>query len=87
VDAGALPTPTRGRAELAALLEQRAVVPIDVDGWRAIDHEERRRGMQRGRPRLKLVDPAELRRVARDRVGRPGYSAAPRRRQSASRQK
>ena len=86
-DAGALPVPTRGRADLAALLEQRAVVPIDVEGWRAIDHEERRRGLQRGRPRLKLVDPAELRRVARDRSGRPGYSAAPRRRQTATRQK
>ena len=38
-------------------------------GWRAIDHEERRRGMQRGRPRLKIVDPAELRRVARETAG------------------
>jgi ferredoxin--NADP+ reductase len=80
-DAGALPAPTRGRTELAAMLEQRGVIPIDASGWRAIDHEERRRGLQRGRPRLKLVDPAELRRVAREGEARPRYSSAPRRRQ------
>ncbi len=75
-DAGALPAPTRTRADLAATLESRAVIPIDAAGWRAIDHEERRRGLQRGRPRLKLVDPAELRRVAREKVRRPRYSSA-----------
>jgi ferredoxin--NADP+ reductase len=83
-DANALPTPSRGRDDLAALLERRGVSPIGVDGWRAIDHEERRRGLQRGRPRLKIVDPAELRRVAREGQearARPGYSSAPRRRQ------
>ncbi len=74
-DAGLLPTPTRTRDDLAATLESRAVLPIDSAGWRAIDHEERRRGRQRGRPRLKLVDPAELRRVARDAGSRSGYSA------------
>jgi ferredoxin--NADP+ reductase len=80
-DAGALPAPTRTRKDLAATLESRAVIPIDATGWRAIDHEERRRGMQRGRPRLKLVDRAELRRVARETVVRPGYSSARRMRQ------
>ncbi|HWM01584.1 MAG TPA: FAD-dependent oxidoreductase [Actinophytocola sp.] len=81
VDSGVLPVPTRSSDDLAATLELRGVVPIDAAGWRAIDHEERRRGMQRGRPRLKLVDPAELRRVARERTARPGYSSARRRRQ------
>ena len=81
IDAGALPAPTRTRDDLAATLESRGVTPIDTTGWRAIDREERRRGMQRGRPRLKLVDPAELRRVAGDGSARPGYSSARRRRQ------
>ena len=81
IDSGALPVPTRSRDDLAATLESRGVTPIDEGGWRAIDHEERRRGMQRGRPRLKLVDPAELRRVAREGSARPGYSSARRRRQ------
>jgi len=79
IDAGSLPTPSRGRAELAATLEERGVVPIDRVGWRAIDREERRRGLQRGRPRLKLVDLAEIGRVAREAQPRPGYSAERRR--------
>jgi ferredoxin--NADP+ reductase len=81
VDSRALPAPTRSRDDLATLLETRGVTPIDTAGWRAIDREERRPGMQRGRPRLKLVDPAELLRVAREGAAGPGYSAARRRRQ------
>ena len=80
-DAGALPAPTRTREDLAVTLESRAVTPIDAAGWRAIDREERRRGMQRGRPRLKLVDRAELRRVARGSGAGPGYSSPRRLRQ------
>jgi ferredoxin/flavodoxin---NADP+ reductase len=80
VDSGALPAPTRARGDLATLLERRGVTPIDTVGWRAIDREERRLGMQRGRPRLKLVDPEEQLRVAREGAARPGYSAARRRR-------
>ncbi len=80
-DAGALPAPTRTRQDLAAMLQSRGVIPIDATGWRAIDHEERRRGLQRGRPRLKLVDPAELRRVARETRVRAGYSSGRRLRQ------
>ena len=80
-DAELLPAPTRDRDDLATLLEERAVVPIDAEGWRAIDEEERRRGRARGRPRLKIVDPAELRRVAREAVAPSRYSAARRRRQ------
>jgi ferredoxin/flavodoxin---NADP+ reductase len=81
IDADALPAPTRDRHDLAATLEARGVAPIDRSGWQAIDREERRRGLQRGRPRLKLVDPDELRRVAREAGTGPGYSAARRRRQ------
>jgi ferredoxin--NADP+ reductase len=79
-DAGVLPAPGRDRDDLVALLEERAVVPVDAEGWRAIDREERRRGRERGRPRLKLVDPAELRRVAREADAPSRYSAARRRR-------
>jgi ferredoxin--NADP+ reductase len=37
---------------------------VDLAGWRAIDTEERRRGAERGRRRVKVVDVAELRRIA-----------------------
>jgi ferredoxin--NADP+ reductase len=37
---------------------------VDLAGWQAIDREERRRGAASGRPRIKIVDVAEMRRVA-----------------------
>ncbi|GAA0959944.1 FAD-dependent oxidoreductase [Actinocorallia libanotica] len=50
-------------------LRRRGVTVVDLAGWRAIDEEERRRGAAAGRPRRKIVDPAELTRVAaRDRL-------------------
>ena len=45
LDAGRCPHPTRTRERSApSTLESRGVTPIDAAGWRAIDHEERRRG-------------------------------------------
>ncbi len=41
---------------------------VDLAGWRAIDAEERRRGAAPGRPRAKIVDVAEMVRVAADRA-------------------
>ncbi|GAA5153080.1 FAD-dependent oxidoreductase [Nocardioides marinquilinus] len=38
---------------------------VGLAGWRALDGEERRRGQARGRPRAKVVDPDEQRRLAR----------------------
>jgi ferredoxin--NADP+ reductase len=56
--AGALPATRGTRAEIDDWLELKLPAQIGLEGWRAIDAEERRQGMVRGRPRVKL-DPAE----------------------------
>lgn len=56
LDAGRCPRPIGVPAPLGAL---------GLEGWQAIDREERRRGAQRGRPRVKIVDRDELLDVAR----------------------
>src|SRR3712207_8320636 len=39
--------------------------------WQAIEREERRRGAEQGRPRVKIVDVEEMLRVAREQGRRP----------------
>ena len=78
LDAGLLDRGTRDPRRLEDLLHSRGVPVVDLAGWRAVDEEERRRGAADGRPRRKIVDIAELGRVAaRDRrAGRyPGGSS------------
>ena len=67
---------------------------LGLEGWRAVDAEERRRGEAQGRPRAKIADAAELRRVARaapspgadgHRTRRSGPVALPRYRAGRSR--
>ncbi|MEO9325181.1 FAD-dependent oxidoreductase [Nocardioides sp. C4-1] len=63
LDAG-LPAPSGTRAELDALVAARCPDAVDLAAWRRLDAEERRRGATRSRPRAKIVDVAEMLRVA-----------------------
>jgi ferredoxin/flavodoxin---NADP+ reductase len=59
--AGALAQPPDARrADVDALLAERAPNLVTVDGWRAIDALEREHGRRLGRPRLKLTARDEL---------------------------
>lgn len=75
LDAGLVGPPARPGADLAAELRERGVGVVDLAGWRALDAEERRRGAAAGRPRTKIVDVEEMRRVAAGAVGTAGYSS------------
>ena len=63
--AGKLEAPTGGRAELAKLLADRQRDIVGRDGWRAIDTEERKRGKDAGRPRVKFTSVDELLQAAK----------------------
>jgi ferredoxin/flavodoxin---NADP+ reductase len=72
LDAGGLPEPRGDAAAIAALVRRRQPGVVDLTGWRAIDREERRRGAEQGRPRVKIVDIDEMLRIAhRGRPARP----------------
>jgi ferredoxin/flavodoxin---NADP+ reductase len=59
--AGALPAaPPSDRAELDALLAERAPELVTVEGWRAIDAHELDHGRRANRPRVKLASRDEL---------------------------
>jgi ferredoxin/flavodoxin---NADP+ reductase len=59
--AGALPAPERpGRDAIDALLAERQTELVTIDGWRAIDADELRRGEESERPRVKLASREEL---------------------------
>lgn len=62
--AGVLPRTEKGPAELQALLAARRPERVDFAGWKAIDAHERKAGQACGRPRLKLVNTAEMLSVA-----------------------
>jgi ferredoxin--NADP+ reductase len=49
---------------LSTLLTQRGVTPLTWKQWQNIDAEERRRGVETGRPRVKFVDIAAMLAVA-----------------------
>ena len=88
LDSGA--TTGRGADDgaIVALVSERSPQFLGLDGWRAIDAEERRRGERRGRPRAKLVEVSEMLRVAhsaRDTdARRPGATPPPRQRVGAT---
>ena len=59
--AGALPPPARAaREHIDALLAERRPDLVTVDGWRAIDRQEREHGRAELRPRVKLASRDEL---------------------------
>lgn len=65
LDAGILSDPEGDAAATAALVRARRPDYVDLRGWQAIEREERRRGAEAGRVRVKIVDVEEMRRVAR----------------------
>jgi ferredoxin--NADP+ reductase len=67
--AGLLTEPDADADELERWLAERAPGQVDLAGWQAIDAEECRRGAEQGRPRVKVLDVAEMRAIAS--AGRP----------------
>lgn len=63
LDAGR-PEPVGTADSVASVVAGRQPDVVDLAGWRAIDAEERRRGTERGRSRVKIVDVDEMVRVA-----------------------
>ena len=58
---GALPSPPKpGREQIDALLAERKPDLVTVDGWRAINGDELKRGREADRPRVKLASRDEL---------------------------
>lgn len=68
-DSGAIIPAGRPVGSIDDLIATRGVTVVNRTGWQAIDHEERRRGRQRGNVRTKIVDSAESVRVAVDERG------------------
>jgi ferredoxin--NADP+ reductase len=67
---GALqPPPNPGRDEVDALLAERKPDMVTIEGWRAIEAQEIRRGRDERRPRVKLASRDELLAAARARAG------------------
>ena len=59
-EAGKLPQPPHGAAELDALLSDRGATLVDYAAWERIDEHERAVGEAQGRPRVKLTRREEL---------------------------
>ncbi len=59
-EAGRLPQPPYGAAELDALLADRGATLVDYAAWERIDEHERASGEAQGRPRVKLTRREEL---------------------------
>jgi ferredoxin--NADP+ reductase len=77
LDAGIIPEPVGTTQGLRGVIRNRQPGMVDLAGWQAIDAEERRRGEASGRPRVKIVDVDEMRRIAS--TARPPRYAALRR--------
>ncbi|PPJ06671.1 ferredoxin [Nocardia nova] len=58
------PKPGRDRDALSALVVERRPEVVDGKGWLAIDAAERKGGRDRGRPRVKITDTAEMVEIA-----------------------
>jgi ferredoxin--NADP+ reductase len=71
LDAGAYDEPAGSAADIAALVRRRRPRAVGLSGWQAIEREERRRGAEQGRPRVKIVDVEEMLRIAHDQARRP----------------
>jgi ferredoxin--NADP+ reductase len=76
LDRGRLAEPTGTAATITALVRGRQPDVVDLSGWQAIEREERRRGAEQGRPRVKIVDIDEMLRIAHGQARRPVYSPA-----------
>ena len=78
LDAGIVPEPVGTTQGLRGVIRNRQPGMVDLAGWQAIDREERRRGAAAGRPRIKIVDVEEMRRVAAS-AREPRYASLRRR--------
>lgn len=74
LDAGVIPEPVGTTQGLRGIIRNRQPGMVDLAGWQAIDAEERRRGEASGRPRVKIVDVDEMRRIAGS-AHQPRYAA------------
>jgi len=74
LDAGIIREPVGTTQGLRGAIRGRQPGMVDLAGWQAIDREERRRGAVTGRPRAKIVDVEEMRRIAGEST-RPGYAS------------
>jgi ferredoxin--NADP+ reductase len=64
--AGSLPVRERGGSDaLPQLLAERGAQFVEFDGWQAIDALEQQRGLDAGRPRIKLTAFEEMLEAAR----------------------
>ncbi len=80
-----LPEPVGTRESIASVVRGRQPDVVDLAGWRAIDAEECRRGADRGRVRVKIVDVEEMLRVAAPPTGEASRIRGARRRYAALR--
>ncbi|MDV8068517.1 FAD-dependent oxidoreductase [Rhodococcus sp. IEGM 1366] len=62
---GRLEAPRHSTADFMELVGSRQPELVDLKGWKKIDAHERKQGKVHGRPRLKIVDVAEMVDVAR----------------------
>ncbi|QBJ95649.1 4Fe-4S dicluster domain-containing protein [Rhodococcus sp. ABRD24] len=68
-EARRLPAASGSRKELSKLLSRRQPDRISWRGWAAIDEVERSRGVESGRPRVKMTDAGDMVEVGRKRRG------------------
>lgn len=73
LDADRIPAPVGDAAEITAVVRGRQPGMVDLAGWQAIDREEKRRGAEAGRPRVKITDVEEMRGIAA-KSRKPRYS-------------
>nr|WP_260174045.1 FAD-dependent oxidoreductase [Nocardioides albus] len=73
LDADRIPAPVGDAGEITAVVRGRQPGMVDLAGWQAIDREEKRRGAEAGRPRVKITDVEEMRGIAA-KSRKPRYS-------------
>ncbi|MFE7226041.1 FAD-dependent oxidoreductase [Nocardioides sp. NPDC057577] len=73
LDADRIPAPVGDAGEITAVVRSRQPAMVDLAGWQAIDREEKRRGAESGRPRVKITDVEEMRGIAA-KSRKPRYS-------------
>ncbi|MER6971433.1 FAD-dependent oxidoreductase [Nocardioides sp. NPDC000445] len=73
LDTDRIPAPVGDAAEISAVVRSRQPGMVDLAGWQAIDREEKRRGAESGRPRVKITDVEEMRGIAA-KSRKPRYS-------------
>ncbi|MDQ4112607.1 MAG: FAD-dependent oxidoreductase [Actinomycetota bacterium] len=73
LDTDRIPAPVGDAREITAVVRSRQPDMVDLAGWQAIDREEKRRGAESGRPRVKITDVEEMRGIAA-KSRKPRYS-------------